>query len=203
MCDRTLNRRDFLRLSLVLTGGAFVAACQEMQSEVTPTATRGDMLKSGIRLHGSSADVWTFRKRVMGSLDNPVACQVVLVDNSNTRVEALLDGSSFSAEVPIRPGANPLKAVCRYTDEEEELSNEINFTGQLQQRPTAIINTSLSNGLLALDGTGSLPDVVENQIIREYIWSARLDNPAAVIVAGGSGRQEFKGNLSGTSLEVE
>ncbi|HZJ22760.1 MAG TPA: hypothetical protein VFD54_05575, partial [Anaerolineales bacterium] len=97
----TLNRRDFLRLSLMLAGGAFIVACQEVQSEVTPIATKGNMLKSGIRLNGSSADVWTFRKRAMGSLDNPAACQAVLVDNSNTRVEALLDGSSFSAEVPV------------------------------------------------------------------------------------------------------
>src|SRR5688572_23942572 len=203
MVDQTLNRRDFLRLSLMLAGGAFMVACQEVQSEVTPIAIKGNMLKSGIRLNGSSADVWTFRKRAMGSLDNPAACQVVLVDNSNTHVEALLYGSSFSAEVPIRPGANPLKAVCRYTDKEEELSNEINFTGQLQQRPTAIINSSLSNGRLALDGTGSLPDELENQPIREYIWSARLDNPAAVLVGGGVGQHEFKEEISGTSIEIE
>src|SRR5688500_10626849 len=203
MVDQTLNRRDFLRLSLMLAGGAFIVACQEVQSEVTPIATKGNMLKSGIRLNGSSADVWTFRKRALGSLDITAACQAVLVDNSNTRVEALLYGSSFSAEVPIRPGANPLKAVCRYTDEEEELSNEINFTGQLQQRPTAIINSSLSNGRLALDGIGSLPDELENQPIREYIWSARLDNPAAVLVGGGVGQHEFKEEISGTSIEIE
>ena len=161
------------------------------------------MSKSGIRLHGSSADVWTFRKRVMGSVDNPAACQAVLFDNSNTRVDATLEDLSFSAEVPIWNGANPLRAVCRRIDEEEELSNEINFTGRLQQRPTAIINTSLSNGRLVLDGAGSLPDELENQPIREYIWSARLDNPAVVIVAGGSGPQEFKGEVSGTSIEIE
>src|SRR5687768_7009790 len=200
MYDQSLNRRDFLRLSVLLAGGAFVAACQEMKLELTSTAT---MLKSGIRLNGNSAEVWTFRKLVMGSLENPAACQAVLVDNSNTRVGAMLDGPSFSAEVPIRPGSNPLKAVCKYTDEEEDLSNEINFAGRLQQRPTAIINASLSNGRLVLDGTGSLPDELENQPIREYIWSARLDNPSAVIVAGGSGQHEFKGEISGTSLDVE
>jgi len=203
MVDQTLNRRDFLRLSLMLAGGAFIVACQEVQSEVTPIATKGNMLKSGIRLNGSSADVWTFRKRVMGSLDNPVACQVVLVDNSNTRVDAILEDLSFSAEIPIGTGANPLKAVCRRIDEEEELSNEINYTGRLQQRPTAIINTSLSNRRLALDGTGSLPDELENQPIREYIWSARLDNPAAVLVGGGVGQHEFKEEISGTSIEIE
>src|SRR5688572_20733318 len=103
---RKLNRRDFLRLGLVLAGGTFVAACQEMQTEPVPTATKGIMLKSGIHLNGTNADAWTFRKLIRGSLDNPAACQAVFVDNSSTRVEALVEGSSFSAEVPIHSGAD-------------------------------------------------------------------------------------------------
>ena len=201
MPGRTLlNRRDFLRLSLVLAGGAFIAACGK--TELEPTPTKGILLKSGIRLNGSDADAWTFRKMVMGSLENPAACQAVFVDN-NTRVEALLDGSSFSAEVPIWPGSNPLQAVCKQTSEEEELSTEINFTGRLTQRPTAIITPSLSNGSIVLDGAGSLPDELENQPIREYLWSARPGNPGTLTVTGDAGQQEFEDEVSGTSLEIE
>src|SRR5687768_7625438 len=98
---RKLNRRDFLRLSLVLAGGTFVAACQEMQTEPVPTATKGVMLKSGIHLNGRNADAWAFRKPMTGSLENPAACQAVFVANNSTRVDALLEDSSFSAEVPI------------------------------------------------------------------------------------------------------
>ena len=128
MSDRALNRRDFLRLSLVLAGGAFIATCDEVKLELTPT--KEVLLKSGIRLNGGEADAWVFRKSVSGRLDNPAVCQAVLVDNSNTRVNALIEGSSFSAEVPIRPGENPVIGVCKQTNEEEELSTQINFTGR-------------------------------------------------------------------------
>src|SRR5687767_9451500 len=195
MADRPLNRRDFLRLSLVLAGSAFTAACKEALPGPTPTATKGIMslLKSGIQLNGGDADIWTFRKLLKGSLENPAACQGVWINNDGVRVQAMMQDDSFSAEVPIHTGSNSMAAVCQHTNEEEELSNEINFTGRLEQRPTAVINASLSNGRLVLDGAGSLPDELENQPIREYIWSPRPGNLALVMVDGDSGQQEFEG----------
>jgi glycosidase len=203
MPDRTLNRRDFLRLSLILAGGAFVATCQEMKNESVPTATKGSMLKSGIHLNGSDADAWTFRKPVTGSLENPATCQAVFIDNNSTRVEALLEGSSFSAEVPIHSGANSVTAVCQHEDEQEELSPTITITGRLAQRPTAVITASLSNGRVVLDGANSLPDEVENQPIREYVWSPRPGNPADVNVVADQSQQRFSEEIKGTNIEIE
>jgi cyclomaltodextrinase / maltogenic alpha-amylase / neopullulanase len=203
MPDQTLNRRDFLRLSLMLAGGAFAAACQEMKKKPAPTATKGNMLKSGIQLNGSNVDAWTFRKAVTGSLENPAACQAVFIDNNGTRVDALLEGSSFSAEVPIHSGANSMTAVCQHEDEQEELSPSITITGRLQQRPIAIITAWLSNGHIILDGGNSLPDEVENKPIREYVWSSRPGNPADANVAVDQGQQRFSEEIKGTNIEIE
>jgi glycosidase len=197
-----LNRRDFLRLSLVLAGSAFIAACKEMQTEPAPALTKGNMLKSGIQLNGSNADAWTFRKAVRGSLENPAACREVFVDNDSTRVEAHLEGSSFSAEVPIRPKTNSVTAVCQHEGEQEESSPSISITGRLEQRPTAIIIASLSNGQIILDGASSLPDELENQPIREHIWSPRKNNPSDVNVIE-QGQQQFSGEIRGKSITIE
>ncbi|HSL47056.1 MAG TPA: alpha-amylase family glycosyl hydrolase, partial [Anaerolineales bacterium] len=107
--------------------------------------------------------------------------------------------------IPIHPGNNSVRAVCQHFDEEEELSNEVNITGRLQQRPTDIISPSIAHGLLILEGGKSLPDAVENRTIHEYIWSARSDNPA---IARGQAdpnqeQEEFRGELRGARIEVE
>ena len=198
MADKTLNRSDFLRLSLVLAGGAFVAACGE--TELEPTPTKGIILKSGIRLNGSKVDAWTFHKKVTGSLENPASCQAVFVANNGTRVDALLDGSSFSAEVPIHPGANSVSAVCRHEDEQQEWSPTMTITGPLQQRPTALIIPSLSNGHVILNGGSSLPDELENEPIREYIWSPRSGNPADMHLAG---KEPLQGQVKASNIEIE
>jgi cyclomaltodextrinase / maltogenic alpha-amylase / neopullulanase len=205
MADRLIHRREFLRLSLVMAGGALAAACQKAQSGLTPTATQGISLKSGIHLNGGNADAWTFSKLVSGSLENPAACRAIWIDNGGVRVQAGLDGQSFSASVPIQSGANPLTGVCQHQDEEEELSPGITFTGRLQQRPTAIIAASLSQEIVILNGGSSLPDELESQPLREYIWSPRHDNPAAVNVqvTADQDQQEFRREISGKSIEIE
>src|SRR5215211_5751808 len=180
MPDQPLHRREFLRLSLVLAGSALATTCQAQR--IVPTATKGSMstpeLQAGIQLIGGDADAWTFHKPLQGSMGNPAACQAVWIDNRGERVQAALQESFFSAEVPIRPGANAVSAVCQHPDNEEEMSPTVTITGRLGQRPTALINASIAQGLLLLDGSGSLPDEVEHQPLREYIWSPRADNPA-------------------------
>src|SRR5215216_4288446 len=180
MPDQPLRRREFLRLSLVLAGSALATTCQAQR--IVPTATKGSMstpeLKAGIQLKGGDADSWTFHKTLKGSMGNPAACQAVWIDNRGERVQAALQESFFSAEVPIRPGANPVSAICHHPDNKEEISPAITITGRLEQHPTALITPSIVQGLLILDGGGSLPDEMEHQPIREYIWSPRADSPA-------------------------
>src|SRR5688572_4424543 len=133
MAQQLLNRREFLRLSLVLTGSALVAACQKVPIRTTPTPVKGTMtpeLKAGIQLNGGDADAWIHNKLVRGSLENPEVCQDVSIDNGGARVGAVLKGQSFFAEVAIRPGSNPLTAICRHADEQEEVSPEITIDRQ-------------------------------------------------------------------------
>jgi cyclomaltodextrinase / maltogenic alpha-amylase / neopullulanase len=209
MSDPSLNRREFLRLTLVLAGSALATACQGPPTALSPIATKGSMstpeLKTGIQLNGGNADAWTFRKSLKGSMENPAACQAVWIENNGTRLQATLQENFFSAEVPIRPGANTVTAICQHTDKEEEISPSITINGRLEQRLTALITASLVYGLLILDGKDSRPDEVENQPIREYIWSVHSDNLAAVKVQADPNReqQEFRREIRGARIEVE
>ncbi len=205
MKDQPLNRREFLRLSFVLAGSAVAASCQGALPGTTPTDAKGNMPKSAFQLNGGNADAWTYNKLVKGFLKDPAACQAVWIDNGGApaeRVQAILDGQSFSANVAIRPGTNSLKAFCQKTDGQEEPSPEIIITNHLQQQPTAVITSSLVTGRIVLDGGASKPDEIESQPIREYFWTPRPGNPAAVKLAGAS-QQEFSGEVSGPHLELE
>jgi cyclomaltodextrinase / maltogenic alpha-amylase / neopullulanase len=209
MTDQALNRREFLRLSLVLAGSALATACQMSWIAPSPTATKGSMstpeLKAGIKLNGGNADAWTFRKALKGSMENPAACQAVWIDGNGTRLQANLHEHFFSAEVPIRTGLNSAKAICEHADNEEEMSPSITIKGRLEQRPTAMIIPSLSQGLLILDGKHSLPDEGEKQPIREYIWTARSDSPSTAKVQADPDQeqQEFRREIHGARIEVE
>jgi glycosidase len=201
MGDQPLNRREFLRLSLLLTGSALAAGCQE---KLAPTATQAPEQTAGVKLIENNAEAWTFRKPVRGSMQNPTACQAVWIDSNGSRVQATLQEYFFSAEVPVHSGANAVTAICQHTDEEEELSNEVNITGRLQQRPKAMITASLDHGLVVLDGAHSQPDELESQPIREYLWYARSDNPSVVEVKAGEGQaRPLDREIKGTSIEIE
>jgi cyclomaltodextrinase / maltogenic alpha-amylase / neopullulanase len=202
-----LNRREFLRLSLVLTGSA-LAACQKTPLTAIPTTTEGTMspeLNSGIQLTGGDADAWTFQKVIKGSLKNPAVCQTVTIDNDRSPVQAALQENFFSAEVPIRPGSNSVIAICRHPDQQEESTPAVTITGRLEQRPTAIISAVITNGIMILDGGNSLPDEVENQPIQEYIWSPRADNPGTlkVQVTAEQEQKDFRDEIGGTRIELE
>lgn len=205
MMNRSLNRREFLRLSIVLAGSAWATACQPGGSDTTPTASPEPSLESGIKLTGGNADAWTFIKQVKGSISNPAACQVVSIENDSARVQAALQEYFFSADIQVRPGANQIQGVCEHPDQEEELSPEITINGRLQQRPTAVITLSLVQGLVILEGSNTRPDEVEGQPVREFIWSAPADNPATVRVqvSADQEQQEFRSDVRGERIEIE
>lgn len=205
MSRAPLNRREFLRLSIVLTGGAVASACEPARSALTPTIAPTFALPSGIKLTGDNAEAWTFHKTIRGSMSNPAACEAVWLDNSQERVEAMLQENFFAAEVPIRPGGNPIKAICQHTNQEEELSPEIDITGRLQQRPTAVITPSLTQGIVILDGGDSLPDEIENQPLQDFIWTARSGNPETVRVqvSAEQEQEDFTGEIRGQRIEIE
>jgi glycosidase len=200
-----LNRREFLQLSIVLMGGAVAAACEPTRSALTPTGAPTLALPAGIKLTGDNAEAWAFRRTVRGSMSNPAACEAVWLDNSKGRIKAMLQENFFTAEVPIWPGENPITAVCQHTNQEEELSPEINITGRLQQRPTAVITPSLAQGLVILDGVNSLPDEIESRPLRDFIWTARSGNPGTVRVqvSAEQEQEDFRGEVRGQRIEIE
>jgi cyclomaltodextrinase / maltogenic alpha-amylase / neopullulanase len=206
MRDQSLNRREFLRLSLVMAGSALAAACQTtLTDEKGNTPLPSPELQDGIKLNGSDADAWTFTKRVKGTVKNPDVCEALSIDNNGTRVQVNIEGHAFAGDVPIRPGVNPVTAICKHTDGHEELSPTIAFTGRLEQRPTAVITASLLHGLIILNSDSSLPDEVEGQSIREYIWSARSNNPAVAKVQADANQeqQDFRREIRSTRIEIE
>ena len=207
MANQPVNRRDFLRLSLVLAAGSALTACQKQRVllQLTPTATSEPILNAGILLKGDQFDAWTFVKQVHGSMLNPAACNSVSIRNGTDRTQAVLNEYVFSADVPIHSGTNSLIAVCKHTDEEEELSTEVNITGRLAQRPTAMIDVSLSNRIVILDGKSSLPDELEHIPLKEYVWSARFGNPtiAKVQVSADQDQQDFTREIKGERVELE
>jgi cyclomaltodextrinase / maltogenic alpha-amylase / neopullulanase len=176
----------------VLAGGVLVTACQNKKAAPALDTPVSPGFEAGIRLKDLSFDAWTTVKQVRGNMGNPGACQSIWIDNGGKRVQALLQDYFFSADVPVFPGQSSLKAVCHSTNEEEELSNEVNISGRLQQRPKAIINITVSGANIILEGSGSQPDGLEGRPIREYIWSVRPDNPANVL----------QGEQNGPTLEV-
>ena len=208
MSIQSLNRREFLRLSLVLTGSALAAACQKAPPTTNPTMTEGTMspeINSGIQLSGGDADAWTYQKVVKGSLKDPAVCQSVYIDNDRSPVQAVLQENFFSANVPIQPGSNAVTAVCRHSDQQEESSPVVTITGRLVQRPTALIRATLTNGIMILDGDDSLPDELDRLPIQEYFWFPRPGNPATVRVqvTAEQDQKDFRKEISGARIELE
>ena len=89
MSRAPLNRREFLRLSLLLTGSAVASACEPTRSALTPTVAPTLALPSWIKLTGGNTDAWTLHKPVRGSMSNPAACETMWLDNNQERVEAM------------------------------------------------------------------------------------------------------------------
>ncbi len=215
-----VNRRDFIRLSLITSVAAVAAACRRAESEVVspteapptaepkpqPTAVAEEEAAEAapagpsceVQLGNASADVWAWSTQLTGQVTGLEECLAVmlLVNGMNVAVEQ--DGENFSADVPLVEGENEVAAVCQCADGEEGTPQMVTFTGRLAQRPKAMIRPSLEGEQLVLDGTESQPDEREGSPIVEYIWSVRPGNPAAVQVDGA----EFSGEVSGERISV-
>jgi glycosidase len=161
-------------------------------------------VEAGLRFSGGDADVWAWNRQVRGILENPETCQALWIEHHGNRSQVTIEGKSFSASIPVQEGSNNLIAVCQHPDAQEEVSPMVTYTGRLRQSPTAIITASLADGRLQLDGKASQPDEVENQPIREYLWSPRPGNPAIASAssAAAQGEHEFVEGLSARRIEV-
>jgi cyclomaltodextrinase / maltogenic alpha-amylase / neopullulanase len=220
MMANALSRRGFLRICLLSAGTTLTAACQSSVTRPIPTIEGTEILASlptmtpplsttqlGSRViwSGGDAEIWAWNRRVRGTLENPGVCQAVLIERDGRRLQAKVEGTGFSVDIPVLEGDNQLVAICETIDAHEEISPMITYTGRLKQRPTAIINPTLADGLLRLDGGESRPDELELTSIREYHWSPRPDNPAPVSARNDTGKddQDFVRPISGKSVEID
>lgn len=213
---KSVNRREFLRLSILATAMAISAACRRGESQPDSSsseaesgsgmeddaATSAPAIASdacAVELDNVDAEVWAWRKHLSGQVSSLEECLAVMMTVNNAEVAVSQEGEGFSADVPLVEGENRVVAVCRCEEGQEGIPDMVSFTGRLTQKPKAIIQPSLEGDVLILDGTESEPDERDEVAITEYIWSARSGNPGAAQVQDGG---EFSGEVSGERIRV-
>ena len=203
MTNPTLTRRHFLHLSWMALVGTAATACrprpvpsptaEQVGGGTAPAATPA--AEEQVELSGGDTEVWAWQKAVTGKVAGD--CPALVVYANDASMEVSRDGDQFSALVPVAEGENRLVAACQRTGGEEQRSNMLTYTGRLYRRPTAVIQVTVEENGIVLDGTGSTPDEGDPSPIVEYAWSARAGNPAVVLVQGAAseGAQEFTGEV--------
>ena len=186
-----LNRKAFLRLSLVAAGSTVIAACQErLQAIATvtqaiPTLTPIPITK--INLDGADQDVWTWVKQVKVNVSGE--CQNIIVDVNGREFEAEPEDESFTAEVSLLGGENRIRAACKQSNGDEIRSNMLNYTERLRQVPMAVIQIALDGGRILLDGGKSQPAPGDGSQIIDHVWSAQPGNPGQLSIESDSGSE--------------
>ena len=192
-----LNRRDFLRLSVIAAGSAIATACQEVLPPTIPvgTSTAAPSPTPSVKfsLAGVNVDAWTWIKQVKVGVSEG-KCEKVLLRMNSQDVEAMPEGDMFTAEVPLAGGENQIRAVCRQPGGGEAVSDQVVYNVRLRPGPTALIQIALQNGQIVLDGSESLPAAGTQDAIVEYLWLAREGNPAPL--------PELTGEVNRPSISV-
>jgi glycosidase len=199
MSIRKLTRRRFLWISALVSTGATLAACdltappaasqptsppsaesRRMEGPTSPTSSIPTAVPMRIELSGGDADVWAWQRQVNGTLVGECADAYLAVGDDKAGLTR--DGEHFTALARLGEGRNTLAAVCRQLDGGEDRSNVITLNVPLKRRPTAIIDISLADDRVVLDGSASRPDEVGDAQIVRYLWSFRADNPGDQVV---------------------
>lgn len=193
-----ITRRGFLRISLVAAGSALAAGCQKALTQAVGISTALPSPAPSVKLNlGENQDAWAWVKRVKVGVSQG-ECERVIVQANGNEFAVNPDGESFIAEVTLSEGENQVSAVCFQKDGAQVQSAPVIYTGRLRQVPKAIINISLDDGAIALNGSGSLPaENAEVQIV-EYLWSARENNPDSLHLPDGG----LTGEVSGSSISI-
>ena len=103
-----------------------------------------------------------------------------------------MQGSEFSAEVPISTGSNQVVAECKSGDGRSE---SLMFRGRLEPRPTARIDVSVQGDVVVLNGGRSEATKPGGSKITRYRWSPGPRLPSKLTTASGSKFTEAGGEL--------
>ena len=193
-----LNRRDFLRLCVIATGGAIAVACEKTITEAIGTSTVSPSPTATVKLNlGTDVDAWTWVKQIRVGVSEG-ECERVLLYVNGGEFQAQPDGDSFIAEVQLSEDENQVTAACILQGGGEVRSAPVVYTGRLRQVPTAVIQITLEDGQIVLDGSESLPAEGTEVAIVEYTWSAREDNPSPLQLQDS----ELNGEVNSESISI-
>jgi cyclomaltodextrinase / maltogenic alpha-amylase / neopullulanase len=192
MENTPLNRRSFLRLSVVAAGSALMAACQQALRGIAPEteaveATASPSPQPGVKvsLTGADQDVWTWIKPVKVQVSGE--CEGVVVYVNGREFEAQPEGEYFTADIRLSEGENRVSAACRELGGGEIQSNMLDYTERLRQVPTAVIQIALDGERIILDGSQSQPAEGDGSRIVDHMWLEQLGNPTRLMTAGSLG----------------
>src|SRR5689334_15737787 len=153
-----LTRRGFLRLCMVAAGSVVASSCQKalqtLTPEVVPTGTASPMPSVRLNLMGGNVDAWTWVKRIRVGVSEG-ECEKVLLHAGGQDFEALAEEEIFAADVKLSDGENQVSASCLQVGGGEILSEAAVYTERLRLVPTAVIQITLENGQVVLDGSKS------------------------------------------------
>lgn len=139
-------------------------------------AANGPAENEPLSFRNDGGDAWTFHKTVEGTL-TPGACEQVEVTSPLGSAIADIDGSRFSATVPLASGANDIRALC-LTDGRPAASAAQRWTVRLPDAPKAWVRAVAMPDGLVLDAGRSQPATGRKAPIVRTEWRAAPGNPA-------------------------
>jgi glycosidase len=122
-------------------------------------------------------DAWSFVQPISGHFD-PRRCDSIAIESGTVRIEALRIENRFHADVPLLPGGNELRAVCRSETHEIARSPAQRWRTMLADLPKAWIRVSTERTSIHLDGGRSERATSLPAPIVRFEWRARAGNPA-------------------------
>ncbi len=140
----------------------------------------GPAANGSLFFRNDGGDAWTFRKTIEGTL-TPGACERVEVASPLGSAVADIDGSRFSATVPLASGANDVRALCLAAGRPAASAAQ-RWTVRLPDAPKAWVRAVATPDGLVLDAGRSQPATGRSAPIAKTEWRAAPGNPAPLPV---------------------
>ena len=134
-----------------------------------------------LRTHGG--DAWSFDKRLEATTD--AACEQVVLHAPAGSVQATPEGATWAALVPLRPGANEVRAECRKDGAVVAASPPQTWTLRLADRPTARVRLAARDGKIVLDAGASAQSPRRAAPLIGFAWT--LETPEGETIPLGTG----------------
>ena len=184
-----LSRRTFLRILGLssLAGGLAACGVRNRPTPIPPDIT--PLPSSTITINGGNAEVWAWNKTVRGTVDGQI-CDSVTLHAGELSVQAVVEGNTFTAEMPLQAGNNRVYASCAGVGVTEPRIYQV----RLRNVPRSNIQITVQEDGILLDSSTSEEAPQESTPISERLWTARAGNPSPVAVQSSSG-------TSGSTLE--